>query len=557
MRKIIWLAWFQGWEQAPGLVTSCLASWQSLNPEWEVRPLSLADVRLLLDLPDFTGKEITSASFSDLVRISLLNEYGGVWADATLLCRRPLDSWLSSLLVEGFFAFHRPGPDREISSWFLASSEPGNLIIQRWHDLAQTFWKHHSQTGDYFWFHHLFSQLAVSDTLFRQSWSRVPKISAVPCHRAQRLGLDADNPKALERIEEEAAPVLKLTHRCDSGLLKRSCLVSWLLQDLPPAKLPPSNWLQPRSSQPLSPIAGLAVSTENLGDHIQIQAADVLLSRLWRSPSVRIDRDHQIASLASVDMLSGRLPIVMNGWFKTNHDEWPPHPDLKPAYVGFHLRPSQCPALLSKAAIEHYRKYAPIGCRDIWTMKLLDSHGVSCYLSHCLSLAFPRRPCLSVPANEVFVVSRDPRICAYVPADIGPYTYISHYSGCVDFNLNLLHAQNMLRLYASRAKLVVTTLLHCALPAIAMGIPVVMVWPLNRPDRRESDRQRFSSLAGMTTIYDVSDLTTINWNVQPVDCVAEKLSAYDGFARATKAWNLPAVELAWRLAPASVLPPPA
>jgi len=556
MRKIIWLAWLQGWEQSPGIVTSCLASWQCFNPEWEVRPLSLADVRLLLDLPDLTGKEITAASFSDLVRISLLNEYGGVWADATLLCRRPLDSWLPSLLGEGFFAFHRPGPDREISSWFLASSEPGNLIIRRWHDLVQAFWKFHSQTSDYFWFHHLFSQLAVSDPLFRQSWSRVPKISADPCHRAQWLGLDADNLKALDQIKEEAAPVLKLTHRCDSGLLKRSCLLSCLLRDLPPAKLPRPIWPQARSNQPSPRIAGLAVSTENLGDHIQIQAANVLLSRLWGSPSVRIDRDNQIASLGSVDRLAGRLPIVMNGWFKTNPDEWPPHPDLNPAYVGFHLRPFQCPTLLSEAAIEHYRKYAPIGCRDIWTMKLLESHGVSCYLSHCLSLAFPRRVCLSIPAGEVFVVSRDPRICAYVPADIGPYTYISHYSGCADFNFNLLLAQNLLRLYASRAKLIVTTLLHCALPAIAMGIPVVMVWPLNPPDRRESDSQRFSSLAGMTAIHDVSELSTLDWNVKSVGCVAEKLSAYDGFVRATKAWNLPPTELSWRLAPSSVLPPP-
>ena len=112
MHKNLWIVWLQGWQAAPPLVLKCLASWQQRNPDWTVRALAMEDVRLLLELPDLTGKIITSASFSDLVRAQLLYEYGGVWVDATLLCRRPLNDWLPSLMAAEFFAFERTDPNR-------------------------------------------------------------------------------------------------------------------------------------------------------------------------------------------------------------------------------------------------------------------------------------------------------------------------------------------------------------------------------------------------------------------------------------------------------------
>jgi hypothetical protein len=556
--KIIWVVWLQGWSKAPSLVHSCLSSWQLRNPGWDVRALDLNAIRLLIDLPEFTGKQITPASFSDLVRISLLHEFGGVWVDATLLCRRPLDGWLPSLCKEGFFAFHRPGPDRELASWFLAADRPGHPVVSAWHDAVCSFWSERSQTQDYFWFHHLFGQLCSVDPSVRDVWSRVPKMSADGPHRAQQLRFDNDNPDALAAINAEAAPVLKLTYRFDGALLERSCLITWLIRDLPRPALLDGGWpaAEAENAQAKPTIAGLEVSTENLGDHIQILAANRLVKRLWGAPSVRIDRDHDIASLATSGAPKQPLPIVVNGWFKTNPSEWPPHTALRPAYVGFHLRPFQCPTLLSPVALDHYQRFAPIGCRDVWTRDLLQAHGVDAYLSHCLSLVVPRRRRCPAPPSEVFVVSRDPRICAHLPAGIGPYTYLSHYSGHAEFELNLLAASRLLALYAARARLIITTLLHCALPAMAMGIPVVMVWPINPPAGRESDRQRFSSLVSMLPILEPEELASLDGDVQPVACTTQKLMAFDGFQRATRQWQLPPVPPAWGLAPSAVLPPP-
>jgi hypothetical protein len=556
VNKFIWILWLQGWDSAPPVAKACLASWQALNPGWKIRAISLDDVRILLELPDLLGKAITPASFSDLVRISLLHEYGGIWVDSTLLCRCPLDDWIFPLLNEGFFAFSRPCEGRELSSWFLAAERPAHPLISAWYDCTRSYWEQHSQASSYFWFHHLFDELCVADAAVKQCWERVYKYSATIPHRALSLGLDNNDKDAIVELFVESSPVLKLSHRVDSSLLERDCLLSQLVRDLPEPSLPAPLQISGNGSDPEGELAGLTVSTFNIGDHIQILSANALLRRLWNLPSLLIDRDNQLATLRGCEPADRDRLIVMNGWFKSGRSGWPPHPSLLPAYVGFHLRPFQCPELLSAAAIRHYRRYSPIGCRDSWTCELLRAHGVEAYVSHCLSLSLPSRVPSLIPASEVFVVSRDRQICGYIPKNLGPYSFLSHYSETADASVNLARAERLLALYASRAKLIVTTLLHCALPALAMGIPVVMVWPIGSVAGRSSDRQRFSSLLSLINVYEPEELASIDWSVKTVNCANEKLAALDGFVAATRRWRLPYRPLAWQLAPASALPPP-
>lgn len=58
---------------------------------------------------------------------------GGVWADATLWCARPLDDWLEpSCRTAGFFGYDRPAADRPIATWFLAAAADSR-IASLWH----------------------------------------------------------------------------------------------------------------------------------------------------------------------------------------------------------------------------------------------------------------------------------------------------------------------------------------------------------------------------------------------------------------------------------------
>ena len=44
------------------------------------------------------NKEITPQAKSDIIRLSLLKNYGGVWADSNLLFMQPLSHWVFDAL---------------------------------------------------------------------------------------------------------------------------------------------------------------------------------------------------------------------------------------------------------------------------------------------------------------------------------------------------------------------------------------------------------------------------------------------------------------------------
>src|SRR5690242_8628796 len=131
MNKTIWTIWFQGRDRAPWLVRRCLDSWERRNPGWNLRCLDATNVERYIPVRenvDLASRRITAASLSDIVRVFLLHEFGGVWVDATTFCNRPLDDWLLGVMDEGFFAFDKPAPGRPLSSWLLAAAA-GNYLM--------------------------------------------------------------------------------------------------------------------------------------------------------------------------------------------------------------------------------------------------------------------------------------------------------------------------------------------------------------------------------------------------------------------------------------------
>jgi hypothetical protein len=558
MIKTVWTCWFKGRQAAPPLVEKCLRSWKRQNPGWEFRCLDATSIERYVCLRQYVDLDcqlLTAASLSDILRILLLHEFGGVWVDATLFCNRPLDEWLPGVMKEGFFAFAAPGPDRPLASWFL-SAESNNFLISRWCRRTIEYWSHRSDSDDYFWFHHLFREMCENDLGTAEAWSRVPKVSVDGPHALQFSGLmHSPAQESLQSIDW-ATPVFKLTHRLSEGL-KAGSLLEYLFrhegdeqgQDVRSPAMTLGGEA-PRS------FAALKVSTENLGDHIQIISGLRLLSRLGIRPTRFIDRDNQIHSASELDEERGPVGILLNGWFKANRGEWPPHPKLAPLLIGFHARPFQCPELLSDESIEFLRRHQPIGCRDLYTENLLRSKGVEAFTSNCLSLTLPRRIDNSATQTELFVVSRDERIKDYLPSSLGPYIFVNHYSGSSDFVANMKRAEELLEVYRSRAKLIITTLLHCALPAIAMGIPVVVFYPLNDETAYASDRERFSSLEKLIPVHRFDEIESVNWHPDPIDVSEIKLQILDRFYEMTARWHIASPPPIGPVASPDALPPP-
>ena len=227
MNKTIWMLWLQGRQSAPLLVQRCIESWEEKNPEWRVDCLDAQSLQRFIDIKSYVDLETQSvipAHLADIIRVALLNKFGGVWADATTYCNRPLDEWLTFHMDCGFFAFTMmPHDKRPISNWFLAS-EPGGDIIAACDSSVKKYWARRKKAHHYFWFHREFHRLIHEDRTIRRAWKTASKISADGPHSVFHAGYDKAKRKVAHKIDWNA-PLFKLSHRGSDTLLQQDTIL--------------------------------------------------------------------------------------------------------------------------------------------------------------------------------------------------------------------------------------------------------------------------------------------------------------------------------------------
>jgi hypothetical protein len=141
----IWMCWFQGIndKKIPPLNKKCINKWIELNQkQWNINILSFENIESYV--PEFfqilDGKNLSLTKQSDLLRILLLEKYGGVWVDASVYPIKPLSEFIHILLNNTQFFAYRFLPrsicvksgNREISSWFLIADEINHYLISVW-----------------------------------------------------------------------------------------------------------------------------------------------------------------------------------------------------------------------------------------------------------------------------------------------------------------------------------------------------------------------------------------------------------------------------------------
>lgn len=214
------------------------------------------------------------------------------------------------------------------------------------------------------------------------------------------------------------------------------------------------------------PFAGFTYNgLTNLGDHIQSICTERLLPKI----ETRFNRD----SLNNVQSTSKYL-MIMNGWFTHEPRNFPPSATICPFFWGFHITDwnDSWSQMSSSECLSYFNAHVPIGCRDRYTQQRLNDIGVNAFYSKCLTLTFPLRPSaprkgwnilvdVNVPLPE-FIEDNSIRVTHQISPNVSEHTKFTQ-------------ATKLLELYRDHASLIVTTRLHCALPAVAMGIPVVFL----------------------------------------------------------------------------------
>lgn len=221
LNKTIWLLWLQGWDSTPWLIKQVAQSWEINNPDWNIEYVTLNNLHKYvhdIDFIDDKTKKIGPQHKSDIIRLSLLKNHGGVWADATMLCMQPLNPWIDEAVKPaGLWMYHGHGGGMDGRNgpaiWFIAS-EQDSLMINKWKSACDEYWKNRTEADSYFWLDGLFRKLFESNTEFKNKWSLAPHLYSELKGQAHSLarhdGMLSNNQDIKKIFREKPPYALKL-----------------------------------------------------------------------------------------------------------------------------------------------------------------------------------------------------------------------------------------------------------------------------------------------------------------------------------------------------------
>ena len=242
--------------------------------------------------------------------------------------------------------------------------------------------------------------------------------------------------------------------------------------------------------------------TRNIGDYIQSLSVKQFLPRVDRL----VDRE-------SIKFYYGeKIRLVMNGWWRIHGGTNDISRRIIPLFVSYHVHNTQN---FPKETLVYLKENQPIGCRDLATRLFLKERGIDAYFSGCMSLTLGKSYSVDsgkktdeiifvdYPSGEnrlrrFFTNKKIEKIISNLMRnkDQSKIIHLTHFfPGNTTHNERFALADKLLRRYAA-AKMVVTSRLHCALPCVAMGTPVLLV--NNKYDRRYTGLADLVNYAGPT-----------------------------------------------------------
>ena len=153
----IWVMWYQGIENAPPIVLSCIQSIIRNRAKHKVIIISKYNLENYIKLPKhiiekFNNNIFSITHLSDIVRFALLQKYGGYWIDATYLVTTPLEKINSpfyTLKLNYCWTYNHPFINCLWSANFFAL--PKNSFVATFgYKALLNYWKKYNLLIDYF-----------------------------------------------------------------------------------------------------------------------------------------------------------------------------------------------------------------------------------------------------------------------------------------------------------------------------------------------------------------------------------------------------------------------
>ncbi len=154
--------------------------------------------------------------------------------------------------------------------------------------------------------------------------------------------------------------------------------------------------------------------------------------------------------------------------------------------------------LKDKNIFDSFKRFEPIGCRDEGTKDILESVGIRAQNNDCITLLLGKRTkSQEENAKKLILVDVD----EFIPMPKGYDKTDIEYRSQMIPNWELLSnkeklelSQEILDYYKENGKLIITSRFHCAMPCIAMWIPVIFFG--------NKSSKRCEGIGKYTQIYD-------------------------------------------------------
>lgn len=173
--------------------------------------------------------------------------------------------------------------------------------------------------------------------------------------------------------------------------------------------------------------------------------------------------------------------------------------------------------------IGYFKKYEPIGCRDYATWKKLNELGIKAYLAGCLTATLPTKE--RVEGKVTYFVEAPKALEKYIPDELKKKSkFVRHQMRVTEDEFygkagGMEKSKEFLDEYSRDAKMVVTSRLHCALPCMALGIPVILA--------KEYFGYPFDLQRKFLPFYSYKDFGNIDWHPKKIDLEQYKIIALE------------------------------
>ncbi|MBQ2946735.1 MAG: capsular polysaccharide synthesis protein [Bacilli bacterium] len=235
-KKVVWFCWFQGIDNAPSLVKLCFNKIKKIFKDYEIVLITAKNYSDYINIPNYIISKwekgiISNTHFSDIIRIELLAEHGGIWIDSTVYCT--CDNVPSYIESNSMFLFKQINLNRASkdiivsSSWFIKANK-NNPIILLTRDLLHEYWREAGRLVDYFILHLFFS---MASKKYEKEWEAIPNFNNVNPHILQ---FELGNKYNEERFKyyKKISDFHKLSYKFDFSLFQKSSNYDYIERDI-------------------------------------------------------------------------------------------------------------------------------------------------------------------------------------------------------------------------------------------------------------------------------------------------------------------------------------